>query len=62
MQNQSLGLDALDPESTTFTCTRPQVASLKDQIWLMTRESSWVAADGETQDFLSAGTAPSFCW
>src|SRR6266446_819736 len=60
MQDQSLGLDALDPESTTFDLHRDRrFASLKDQIWLYdTLIELGVAADGETQDFFPQGTAP----
>src|SRR5216684_2617658 len=60
MQDQSLGLDALDPESTTFDLHQDRrFASLKDQIWLYdTLIELGVAADGETQDFFPQGTAP----
>jgi Carboxypeptidase regulatory-like domain/TonB dependent receptor len=60
MQDQSLGLDALDPESTTVDLHQQRTfASLKDQIWLYdTLIELGVAADSETQDFFPQGTAP----
>jgi carboxypeptidase family protein len=59
-QDQSLGLDALDPESTTVDLHQQRTfASLKDQIWLYdTLIELGVAADSETQDFFPQGTAP----
>src|SRR5712691_2535345 len=60
MQDQSLGLDALDPESTTVDLHQQRTfASLKDQIWLYdTLIELGVAADSDTQDFFPQGTAP----
>jgi hypothetical protein len=60
MQDQSLGLDALDPESTTVDLHQQRTfVSLKDQIWLYdTLIELGVAADSETQEFFPQGTAP----
>jgi hypothetical protein len=60
LQGQSLGLDALDPESTTVDLHQQRIfASLKDQIWLYdTLIELGVAADSETQEFFPQGTAP----
>jgi len=60
LQYQSLGLDALDPESTTFDLHQVRkFISVKDQIWLYdTLIELGVAADSETQDFFPQGTAP----
>ena len=60
LQDQSLGLDALDPESTTVDLHQQRIfASVKDQIWLYdTLIELGVAADSETLDFFPQGTAP----
>jgi hypothetical protein len=60
LQYQSLGLDALDPESTTYDLHQVRkFISVKDQIWLYdTLIELGVAADSETQDFFPQGTAP----
>src|SRR6202171_3955633 len=60
LQYQSLGLDAFDPESTTFDLHQVRkFISVKDQIWLYdTLIELGVAADSETQDFFPQGTAP----
>jgi Carboxypeptidase regulatory-like domain/TonB dependent receptor len=59
-QDQSLGLDPLNPESTTLDLHRQRAfVSLRDQIWLYdTLIELGVAADGESQDFFPQGTAP----
>jgi hypothetical protein len=59
-QDQSLGLDPLNPESTTLDLHQQRVFfSLRDQIWLYdTLIDLGVAADSETQDFFPQGTAP----
>jgi hypothetical protein len=59
-QDQSLGLDALDPESTTVDLHQQRTFfSVKDQVWLYdTLIELGVAADSETQDFFPQGTAP----
>jgi len=59
-QDQNLGLDALDPESTTLDLHQQRtVVSVRDQIWLYdTLIDFGVAADSETQDFYPQGTAP----
>jgi hypothetical protein len=59
-QDQSLGLDALDPESTTVDLHQQRTFfSVRDQIWLYdTLIDLGVAADSETQDFFPQGTAP----
>src|SRR6266478_146260 len=60
MQDQSLGLDALDPESTTVTAEqRRAFGSLKDQIWLgNTLFELGVAADGGVLEYAPQGTQP----
>jgi hypothetical protein len=60
MQDQSLGLDALDPESTTVDLHQQRTFfSVRDQIWLYdTLIELGVAADSETLDFFPQGTAP----
>ena len=59
-QDQNLGLDALDPESTTLDLHQQRVFfSVRDQIWLYdTLIDFGVAADSETQDFYPQGTEP----
>ena len=59
-QDQNLGLDPLDPESTTLDLHQQRVFfSVRDQIWLYdTLIDFGVAADSETQDFYPQGTAP----
>src|SRR4029077_15379974 len=59
-QDQNLGLDALDPESTTLDLHQQRVFfSVRDQIWLYdTLIDFGVAADSETQDFYPQGAAP----
>src|SRR6266436_2087369 len=59
-QDQSLGLDPLNPESTTLDLHQERTfVSLRDQIWLYdTLIDLGVAADSETQDFFPQGTAP----
>jgi hypothetical protein len=59
-QDESLGLDALDPESTTVDLHQQRAfVSVRDQIWLYeTLIELGIAADGENQDFSPQGTAP----
>jgi len=59
-QDQSLGLDPLNPESTTVDLHQQRAfVSLRDQIWLYdTLIELGFAADGEGQDFFPQGTAP----
>jgi len=59
-QDQSLGLDPLNPESTTLDLHQQRTfVSLRDQIWLYdTLIDLGIAADSETQDFFPQGTAP----
>jgi len=59
-QDQSLGLDPLNPESTTVDLHQERsFVSLKDQIWLYdTLIEVGVAADSEGLDFFPQGTAP----
>jgi hypothetical protein len=59
-QDQNLGLDPLDPESTTLDLHQQRVFfSVRDQIWLYdTLIDFGVAADSETQDFYPQGAAP----
>jgi hypothetical protein len=59
-QDQSLGLDPLNPESTTLDLHQQRALfSMRDQIWLYdTLIDLGVAADSETQDFFPQGTAP----
>ena len=56
----NVGLDALDPQSTTVTGKEQRYfASLKDQIWLHdTLFELGVAADTGTLDFVPQGTQP----
>ncbi len=56
----NLGLDALDPQSTTLTGEqRRAFVSLKDQVWLHdTLFELGVAADSGVLDFTPQGTAP----
>lgn len=59
-QDTNLGLDALDPESTTLTANeRRAFVSLKDQLWLRdTLIDLGFAADGELMDQIPQGTEP----
>src|SRR5713101_1990894 len=59
-QDQSLGLDALDPESTTVDLHQQRTfVSLKDQVWLYdTLIELGAATDGGLLDFFPQGTAP----
>jgi len=59
-EDQSLGLDALDPESTTVDLHQQRVFfSVKDQVWLYdTLIELGLASDSETQDIYPQGTAP----
>lgn len=59
-QDESLGLDPLNPESTTVDLHQQRVfVSLKDQIWLYdTLIELGIAADSEGLDFFPQGTAP----
>jgi hypothetical protein len=59
-QDVSLGLDPLNPESTTLDLHQQRAfVSLRDQIWLYdTLIELGFAADGEGQDFFPQGTAP----
>jgi Carboxypeptidase regulatory-like domain len=59
-QDESLGLDPLNPESTTLDLHQQRTfVSLKDQIWLYdTLIELGVAADSEGQDFFPQGMAP----
>src|SRR6202790_1721981 len=59
-QDVSLGLDPLNPESTTVDLHQQRAFfSLRDQIWLYdTLIELGFAADGEGQDFFPQGTAP----
>ncbi len=56
----NLGLDALDPQSTTVTAEqRRSFGSLKDQIWLgNTLFELGVAADGGVLEYVPQGTQP----
>jgi len=58
--DDNLGLDALDPQSTTVTAEqRRAFASLKDQIWLHdTLFELGVAADRSVLDYTPQGTQP----
>ena len=60
MQDQSLGLDPLNPESTTVDLHQQRAfVSVRDQIWLYdTLIELGFAADGENQEFFPQGTAP----
>lgn len=59
-QDESLGLDPLNPESTTVDLHQQRAfVSARDQIWLYdTLIELGIAADGEGQDFSPQGTAP----
>jgi Carboxypeptidase regulatory-like domain len=59
-QDESLGLDPLNPESTTVDLHQQRAfVSVRDQIWLYdTLIELGIAADGENQDFSPQGTAP----
>ncbi len=56
----NLGLDALDPQSTTVTVEqRRAFVSMKDQLWLYdTLFELGVAADGDVLDYTPQGTQP----
>jgi len=56
----NLGLDALDPQSTTLTADeRRAFVSIKDQVWLQdTLLELGFAADGELMDEVPQGTQP----
>jgi hypothetical protein len=58
--DDNLGLDALDPESTTTTAEQQRYfGSVKDQIWLHdTLFDVGIAADKGTLDFTPQGTLP----
>ena len=58
--DDNLGLDALDPQSTTVTAEqRREFVSLKDQIWLHdTLFDVGVAADNSVLDYTPQGTQP----
>ena len=58
--DDNLGLDALDPQSTTVTAEqRREFVSLKDQIWLHdTLIDVGVAADQSVLDYTPQGTEP----
>jgi Carboxypeptidase regulatory-like domain len=60
MQDQSLGLDPLNPESTTVDLHQERAfVSARDQVWLHdTLIELGIAVDGEGQDFFPQGTAP----
>src|ERR1700730_7988775 len=59
-QDESLGLDPLNPESTTLDLHQQRaLVSVRDQIWLYdTLIELGFAADGDNQDFFPQGTAP----
>jgi Carboxypeptidase regulatory-like domain len=59
-QDESLGLDPLNPESTTLDLQQQRAFfSVRDQIWLYdTLIELGVAADTERLDFFPQGTAP----
>jgi hypothetical protein len=59
-RGESLGLDPLNPESTTLDLQqRRSFVSVRDQIWLYdTLIELGVAADSERQDFFPQGGAP----
>jgi len=59
-QDVSLGLDPLNPESTTLDLHQQRAfVSVRDQIWLYdTLIDLGIAADSQTQDFFPQGTAP----
>jgi Carboxypeptidase regulatory-like domain len=59
-QDTNLGLDALDPQSTTLTAEqRRAFVSLRDQVWLHdTLFELGVAADSGVLDFTPQGAAP----
>jgi Carboxypeptidase regulatory-like domain len=56
----NLGLDALDPQSTTLTANqRRGFVALQDQVWLHdTLFELGIAADSGVQDFIPQGTQP----
>ena len=59
-QDESLGLDPLNPESTTVDLHQQRAfVSVRDQVWLYdTLIELGIAADSEGQDFSPQGTAP----
>ncbi|HYL83815.1 MAG TPA: carboxypeptidase regulatory-like domain-containing protein [Candidatus Angelobacter sp.] len=59
-RDTNLGLDALDPQSTTVTADqRRAFVSLKDQIWLYeTLVELGIAADGGVLDYTPQGSQP----
>jgi hypothetical protein len=59
-QDENLGLDALNPESTTVDLHQQRAfVSVRDQIWLYdTLIELGIAADGEGQKFSPQGNAP----
>src|SRR6266853_58856 len=59
-QDQSLGLDPLNPESTTVDLHQQRAfVSVRDQVWLYdTLIELGIAVDGENQEFFPQGTAP----
>jgi len=59
-QDESLGLDPLNPESTTVDLRQQRAfVSVRDQVWLYdTLIELGIAADSEGQDFSPQGTAP----
>jgi len=59
-QDSNVGLDALDPQSTTLDFKQQRsFVSLKDQVWLYdTLIEIGLAGDSEIQDFFPQGAAP----
>jgi len=59
-QDESLGLDPLNPDSTTVDLQQQRAfVSVRDQVWLYdTLIELGIAADGEGQRFSPQGTAP----
>src|SRR6266853_5092502 len=59
-QDQSLGLDPLNPESTTVDLHQQRAfVSVRDQVWLYdTLIELGIAVDSEGQEFFPQGTAP----
>jgi len=64
MQDQSLGLDPLNPESTTVDLHQQRAfVSVRDQIWLYdTLIELGFAADGEIRSFSRRAPRLTFCW
>jgi hypothetical protein len=58
--DDNLGLDAIDPQSTTLTATQKRAfVSLKDQLWLHdTLFDFGIAADSGIEEFTPQGTEP----